>query len=157
MARSDSLRKEIARLNDKKASYAKLIAAQAKIAVAARGAARKKREHADRSSNASIARSALTAAERQDKKVADAEGKIAKARKDSAAADKAITSKTSLLRTAVASERKSAESAQRRLDTRRRREEMTHTRAVVRASAPPTQIRYVEVEHPGRSPSESCT
>lgn len=152
MARSDTLRREIANLEDKKASHAKVIAAQAKAAAAAREAARKKREQADRSKSASAVRAALSAAEREDKKVADAESKTAKARKDSAAVDKIIASKTTSLRAAEETERKSAESTRRRDDTRRRREELNHARAVARASVPPAPIRFVEVTPPRPEP-----
>lgn len=151
MARSDTLRREIASLEDKKAKLAKVIAEQGKIAAVAREAARKKRDQASRSKNASTVRTALAAAEREEKKAAAAEGKIAKARKDTAAVDKSIASKTTSLRAAEASERRSAESVQRRDDTRRRRDEINHARAVARASAPP-QIRYVEVAPPQPEP-----
>lgn len=152
VARSDTLRREIANLEDKKAGHAKVIAAQEKAAAAAREAARKKREQADRSKSASAVRAALSAAEREDKKVADAESKIAKARKDSAAVDKIIASKTTSLRAAEETERKSAESTRRRDDTRRRREELNHARAVARASVPPAPIRFVEVTPPRPEP-----
>ena len=49
MARSDTIRSGIASLEDKKAGYAKVVAAQGKIAAAAREAARKKRGQASRS------------------------------------------------------------------------------------------------------------
>jgi len=56
MARSDTLRREIASLEDKKAGHAKVVAAQEKIAAAARETSRKKREQASRSKNASTVR-----------------------------------------------------------------------------------------------------
>lgn len=152
MARSDTLRREIAGLETKKAGFAKVIAAQEKAAAAAREAARKKREQASRSRSATTVRTALAAAEREEKKAAAAEDKIAKARKDIATVDKSIASKTTSLRTAEASERRSAESAQRRDDTRRRRQEINHARAVAQASAPPAQVRYVEVTPPRPEP-----
>lgn len=152
MARSDTLRREIANLEDKKAGYAKVIAAQEKIAAAAREASRKKREQAGRSKSTSTVRTALSAAEREDKKVADAESKIAKARKDSAAVDKARATKTTSLRAAEDTERKSVESARRRDDTRRRREELNHARAVARAGVPSTPIRFVAVAPPRPEP-----
>jgi prephenate dehydratase len=70
MARSDTLRKEIASLEDEKAGYAKVIAAQEKVAATAREAARKKRDQASRSKNTSTIRSVITGAEREEKKVA---------------------------------------------------------------------------------------
>ena len=81
MARSDTLRREIASLEDKRAGYAEVIAAQEKIAAAAREAARKKREQANRSKIASTIRTTRRA-EREEKKAAAAEAKAAKARKD---------------------------------------------------------------------------
>ncbi|WP_300599055.1 CHAT domain-containing protein [uncultured Nocardioides sp.] len=148
MARSDTLRREIAGLETKKAAFAKVIAAQEKVAATAREAARKKREQASRCRSATTVRTALATAEREEKKAAAAEDKIAKARKDIATVDKSIASKTTSLRTAEASERRSAESARRRDDTRRRRDEINHARAVAQASAPPAQVRYVEVTPP---------
>ncbi|KRA29813.1 hypothetical protein ASD81_19050 [Nocardioides sp. Root614] len=152
MARSDTLRKEIASLEDRKAGYAKVIAAQEKVAATAREAARKKREQARSSKNASTIRSASTAAEREEKKAAAAEAKIAKARKEMATADKNVASKTTSLRTAEASERRTAENARRRDESRRRRDELNHARAVAKASAGPTQVRYVEVVPPRSEP-----
>lgn len=148
MARSDTLRREIATLEDKKASAAKTIASEGRTASAAREAARKKRDRAERSKSTATARSLQSAAEREDKKADTAEGKVAKARKELAAADKAIATKTTSLRTAEASERRSAESAQRRNETRRRRDELDHARAVAKASTPSTEVRYVNVVPP---------
>jgi hypothetical protein len=152
MARSDTLRRDLATLGDKKAGFAKVVGAQEKTAAAAREAARKKRDQASRSSSASSARTALAAAEREEKKAAAAEAKVAKARKDMATVDKRIAEKTASLRTAEAAERKAADGAQRRADTRRRRDEITHARAVATASAPPPQIRYIEVRPPRPEP-----
>jgi hypothetical protein len=148
MARTDTLRREIATLEDKKASHAKIIAAQGKIATSAREAARKKREAAARSKSATTIRSSLTAAEREEKKADAAEDKVAKARKSMATIDKTIATKKTSLRAAEASERKTTENAQRNSDTRRRREELSHARAVAKASTPPTVIRYVQVAPP---------
>lgn len=147
MARSDTLRREIAALEGKKAGYAKVVAAQGKIATSAREAARKKREAATRSQSATTVRSSLTAAEREEKKADNAEGKVAKARKDMAAIDKTIATKTTSLRSAEASEQKAADNAQRSADAKRRREELSHARAVAAASTP-AAVRYVEVASP---------
>ncbi|MDI6910446.1 CHAT domain-containing protein [Nocardioides sp.] len=152
MARSDTLRRELATLGDKKAGFAKVVGAQEKIAAGAREAARKKRDQAHRSNAASSARTALAAAEREEKKAAAAEAKAAKARKDMATADKSIAAKTTSLRAAEAAEQKAANSARRRDDTRRRRDEITHARAVATASAPLPQIRYIEVRPPRPEP-----
>lgn len=147
MARSDSLRREIAALESKKAGYANIVAAQGKIATSARETARKKREVAARSKSAATVRSSLAAAEREEKKADTAEGKVAKARKDMAAVDRAIAAKTTSLRSAEAAEQKASDNAQRRADAKRRREELSHARAVAAASTP-AAVRYVEVTPP---------
>ena len=152
MARSDSLRNELAGLHAKKAGHAKNVATHEKTAATARESARKKRDQAARSRNAAAARTATSTAEREEMKAADAESKAAKARKEMAAVDKSIASKTTSLRSAEASERRTADTAQRRDDERRRREELNHARAVGRASSPPPQIRYVEVVPPRPEP-----
>lgn len=148
MARSDTLRSEIARLEDKKATLAKEIANQEKAAASAREAARKKRDQAAGSRSASTIRSLLSAAEREDKKVAAAEAKISKARRDQASADKSVASKSTSMRTAEASEKRTADAARRREDARRRSEELAHARQVARASIPTTQVRFVHVQPP---------
>ena len=148
MARSDTLRREIATLEGRKAGYAKVVAAQGKLATSAREAARKKREAAARSKSATTIRSSLAAAEREEKKAAAAEGKAAKARREMASIDKTIATKTTSLRSAETSERKTAANAQRSDDAKRRREELNHARAVAKASVPSHVIRYVEVAPP---------
>lgn len=148
MTRSDALRSEIARLQDKKATLAKEIAAQEKAAATAREAARKKRDQAAQSKSASTIRSLLSTAEREDKKVAAAEAKLAKARKDQGTTDKSIASKSTAMTTAETSEKRAADAAQKTNDARRRREELAHARQVARASTPPTQVRYVHLRPP---------
>lgn len=152
MARSDQLRAEIARLQAKKAGYANDIAKHEKAAAAAREAARKKREQAARSRSAATIRMHLTGAEREEKKAAEADVKTARTRGNSAGVDKNIATKTSSLRNAETSEHRAADSARKRDDSRRRREELDHARAVARASAPPTQVRYIEVAPPRLEP-----
>ncbi|MGA7148188.1 MAG: hypothetical protein WBX17_06860 [Microbacterium sp.] len=148
MARSDSLRTEIARLQAKKATLATDIATSEKTASSAREAARKKRDQASRTKSASTVRTALSAAEREDKKVVAAEGKIAKARKDIASIDKTIAAKTSSLSTAEASERRSAATTQKQTDSKRHQQERNHAREIARLSTPAPQIRYIEVRPP---------
>lgn len=148
MARSDTLRSEIARLQDKKAKHAKTIADQEKVAAAAREAARRKREQASKTRNSSSARTYLAAAEREEKKAVAAEAKIAQARKDQAAADKSIATKTTQLNSAEASETRAADAARKRSDARRRSEELSHARRLAQASTPTTEIRYMEVRPP---------
>ncbi|MFI2101762.1 CHAT domain-containing protein [Isoptericola sp. NPDC019693] len=152
MARSDTFRREIAALGDKKAAHAKIVAAQGGIATAAREASRKKRDAAARSKSPATVRSSLAAAEREEKKADAAEAKVAKARKDMAAIDKTIATKKTSLRSAEASEQKAAENLQRSKDAKRRREELSHARAVAKASTPAAMIRYVEVPPPVPEP-----
>lgn len=148
MARSDTLRSEIARLQDKKAKLAKAIADQEKVAASARETARKKREQASKAKTPSSAKSYHAAAEREDKKVAAAETKIAAARKDQATADKAIATKTTSLHRAQASESRAADAARKRDDTRRRSEDLSHARRLAQFGEPTTEIRYVQVRPP---------
>lgn len=148
MARSDTLRSEVARLEARKGDLAADVAKHEKAAATSREAARRKREHATRTKSASIAKSAFAAAEREDKKVVIAEQKIAAARKQIGVIDKSIASKRSSLSTAEQSERRAEDSAQRQADSRRRREELTHARDVGRLSSPAPQIRYVELRPP---------
>ena len=148
MARSDTLRGELARLQDKKARLAKIIADQEKVAAAAREAARKKRDQASRAKSSSTARTRYAAAEREDKKAAGAEAKIATARKDQAAVDKAIATKTTSLRSAEASQERTADTARKRVETRRRSDELSHARRVARASKPTAEIRFVQIRPP---------
>lgn len=152
MTRSDSLRREIGTLEDKKAGYAKIVAAQSKLATAAREAARKKRDAAGRSKSTTVVRSSLTAAERDDKRADSAEDKIAKARKDMAGLDKTIATKSAAMHSAEASESRAIESARKASDARRRREELSHARAVAAASAPTTALRYGHVPQPQPEP-----
>jgi hypothetical protein len=148
MARSDSLRTEIARLQAKKATLATDIAKSEKVGTSAREAARKKRDQAARTKSASTARTALSAAEREDKKVVTAEVKISKARKEIGTIDKAIASKTSSLSTAESSERRSATATQKQSDNKRQQQERDHAREIARLSTPAVQVRYVEIRPP---------
>lgn len=148
MARSDSLRSEIARLETRKSALSSDIAKAEKDAATARESARKKRDQAARSKSLSTTRSASSAAEREDKKVAAAEAKIAKARKDTAALEKTIATKKASLRSAEASEARSAASKQKQADAQRRREELAHAREVSQLSTPRSEIRFVQVRPP---------
>lgn len=148
MARSDTLRNEIARLETKKASLFADVAKHERAVSAAREAARRKREQAAKTKSDSPARSALNAAASEDRKVVAAETKIAKARKDIAATEKTIATKTTALQAAVAAEARTAATAQRRTDVRRRRVEREHAREVGRLSTPSPQVRFIEVRPP---------
>ena len=148
MARSDTLRAELARLQSRKATLSLDIAKAEKEASGARESSRKKRDQATRSNNAATARGALSAAEREDKKLVTAENKIAKARKDLAGVEKTIASKTTLLRNAETSEERGAASRQKQEDAKRRQGERSHARNLARLSRPGMEIRYVEVRPP---------
>lgn len=148
MARSDTLRSELARLEGRRATLTSDIAKAEKDAALAREGARKKREQAGRSKSVSTVRTALSAAEREDKKVAAAESKIAKARKDISSLDRSIAGKITTLRSAENSERRSTDNRQKQVDSRRRREELAHAREIARVSTASPQIRYVEVRPP---------
>lgn len=148
MARSDTVRSEIARAQARKATLTSNVAKAEKDAASSREAARKKRDQAQRSKSVSTIRTALSAAEREDKKVVAAEGKIAKARKDIAAVDKSIATKTTSLHSAEESERRSAEGKQKQADSRRRQDDRAHAREISRLSSPVAEVRYVEVRPP---------
>lgn len=148
MTQSDLLRSEIARLQTRKATLSTAVAKAEKEGGTAREAARKKRDQASRSKSASITRAALLGAEREDKKVTAAEGKIAKARKAAAGLDKSIASKTASLRATEAREQSRADSKQKQDDARRRQTERSHARALAHLSTPTAEVRYVEVRPP---------
>jgi hypothetical protein len=148
MARSDTLRSEIARAQARKATLTSDVAKSEKDAASSREAARKKRDQAQRAKSSSTLRSSLAAAEREDKRVVAAEGRISKARKDLAAVEKTIASKTTSLRTAEETERRNAENKQKQADSRRRQGERSHAREISRLSSPVAEVRYVEVRPP---------
>lgn len=148
MTRSDTLRGEIARLNEKKAKHSSDVARFEKDAGRAREAAHKKREQGAKTSSGATARSAIAAAEREERKAAAAEAKVAKARKDMASVDKSIASKTASLSSAEVSEKRTADASRRRADQTRRREELSHARELSRLGGQITEIRYVEVRPP---------
>lgn len=148
MSRSSQLRSEIGRLESKVAASSAAIAKAEKAAGDAREAARKKRDTAGKSKSASTIKSALAAAEREDKKVAAAEAAIAKARKDGAAANKTLGTRKTSLKNAEAQERKSLASEQKSADARRWTAEKAHAREVGRLSSPSLEIRYVSVREP---------
>lgn len=148
MARSDTLRSELARLQSRKATWVGDIAKGEKDAASARENARKKRDQARRSKSASTISTSLSAAEREDRKVSAAESKIAKARREIAAIDKTIAAKTKSLGSAEESERRSAANKQKQDDSRRRQEDRAHAREITRLGTTPLEARYVEVQPP---------
>lgn len=148
MNRSDQLRSELARLIGKRAPLADTIAKQEKIVATARESARKKRDAASRTKSSSSARSSLSGAEGEDRKVASAEAKISKARKDSATLEKNIAAKSASLSSAETAERKALTATQNRENQRRHATERTQARELARISAPVREVRYVEVSPP---------
>lgn len=148
MARSDTLKSDIARLRTKGAGLSRDLAKQRDAASKATAVARKKRSDAARTKSESTRRSALLSAEREEKKAVDALTKVAKIEKDAAANDKAIASKESSLASAL----KSEQAAEDRDAGKRRRTELQHARQVAIASRPPAVIRYVQVSPPRPEP-----
>lgn len=148
MSSSSQLRSEIGRLESKVAASSAAVAKAEKAAGDAREAARKKRDTAGKSKSASTVKSALTAAGREDNKVAAAEAAIAKARKDGAAASKTLGMRKTSLANAEAQERKALINEQKTTDSRRRTSEIAHAREVGRLSSPSLEVRYVAVREP---------
>jgi hypothetical protein len=149
MARSDTLRSDIARLEKKKADASDDIAKHGKAASAAREKARKETDRASKKgASAQTVRSALRAATEAEKKAVAADGKVAKARDAFAGAEKAIASKRRSLNTAVKSEAATSARQQKQADDRRRSQERTHAREVGRLSTPAPQTRFIEVRPP---------
>jgi CHAT domain-containing protein len=91
---------------------------------------------------------ALSGAEREAKKAADAQKKIGNIKNKIADNSKAIARKESSLRAALSAERR----AQDREDDRRRRKDLNHARDVARSSRSTAVIRYVAVQPPKPEP-----
>lgn len=162
MARSDTLRREITRLESKGAGLTKDQAKHQEAANKATAAARKKREQASRTKSDSNRRSAIAAAEREEKNAADSLKKVSEVQTKIATNNKAINSKQTSLATALRDEQrakerdesrreqkqKSAAQKRDREDARRRQIEEDHARQISRLSSPQTAIRYIEVHPP---------
>ncbi len=148
MPLSDSIRNELGRLSTKKGRLSDTIAKNEQIASRARESARKHRDSAARTRSSSSQRTHLSAAGRDDAKVAGAEDKIATARKEMGKVDKAIATKTTALASAEKNEQRTRDSAQKRADTRRRSDELTHARDLARLSVVRTEVRHVVVRPP---------
>lgn len=161
MARSDTIRQEISRLEKTGADLSKEIARREGEAGKARVAAAKKRAEASRTSSDSARRSATSAAEREEKKAVDAQTKLAAAQSKMSTNSRSIGAKHASLNTALRSEQqaieregrqreqreKSAQSTRDREAKRRRQQERDHAREISSLVAPP-QIRYVEIQPP---------
>lgn len=144
MARADSLRSEIARLEARSAVLNRDLAKAQKAANDAGAAARKKQADAARTRSDTMRRSALSSAAREGKKAADAQKDVGEISAKLATLGKALAGKQASLR----AELTSAQRVQDREDDRRRRVEKDHAREIARLSRPLPQIRFVEVQPP---------
>lgn len=144
MSRSDTIRSDISRLETKGATLSRDLAKHQDAAVKADAAASKKRAEAARTKSEPTRRSAVAAAEREDRKKVDALRKAAEVEKKIAANNRAIGQKSTALTGAL----KSEQTVQDRAADKRRRTELQHARQVVQASRPTSAIRYVQVAPP---------
>ena len=130
MARSDTLRSDILRLEATAAGLRRDPARHGDASAKARAAAGKKRQDAERTRSDSTRRGALRSAGEQDKKLVAAEKRIGEITTKLAANSKAQTDKRRSLAAAERTERQVADWEEQR----RRREEKTHAREVARLS-----------------------
>jgi hypothetical protein len=142
MARSDTLRFELARLQVTEAALRKTVAGAEKDAAAARAVAAKKRVEAARTKSSATRSAALRAAATQDKKSATAEKKIADAKAKLASNAKTQATKQ---RGLMAAEKSDQKAADREADKRRTKEK-NHARDVGRLTSP--TVRYVAIRPP---------
>lgn len=142
MARSDTLRRELAQLNGKDAALHRDLARHESDAQKHRAEAGKKREAADKAKSASQASSSRRAADTATKRAADAEKKVADVKRKLADLSKHHATKTAQLRREDDSDRRT----HARDDDRRRTKEKQHARQLI-LRAPP-QVRYVVVQPP---------
>lgn len=148
MARSDTLKSDIATLKRKGADLAKDLTKHQAAATKAAAKARKKRDEAARTKSDSTRKSALSAAELEEKKEVTAREKLAAVEKKIGDNATDIARKETSLTRAMKSEQAAKDSG----DNKRRRAELQHARQVARASLPTTAIRYVEVQPPTPEP-----
>jgi hypothetical protein len=146
VARIDDLRRDIARLEDTAAALRRDLARHEELAAKARAGALKKRSEAGRTKSEATRRSALRAAESEDKKLVAAEKKVGEATAKLAANTKAQAGK----RRDLASAERTARSAADRDAQRRRDAEKTHAREMARLARP--TVRYVTVRAPAPEP-----
>jgi hypothetical protein len=166
MARTDTLRREIATLEGKLATLTKDLAKHMDAASTASKTASRKRSDAARSSSPSTRRMAESAAEREEKKGADATKKAGDVRGKIADTEKSLAQKRQSLASAErdeqrardreaasrASKEQSAQRARDRETKRRQDQEKSHAREIARLSNPSPQIRYVSVQPPKPEP-----
>lgn len=146
MARSDTLRGDITRLEATEAGLRRDLARHEDAAAKAWAAATKKRQEAERTRSDSTRRTALRSAAEQDKKLVAAEKKIGEVKTKLAANSKAQNDKRRSLSAAESSERQAAD----RDEQRHRRAKKAHAQEVARLSRP--TVRYVEVRAPEPEP-----
>lgn len=144
MARTDTLRSEIARLEKKRAGLVSDLASAQKKSNDAVAQARRKRDQATKTKSDSTRRTAMAAAERKEKEAAAATKTAGDISNRISNVDKALATKQSSLRTAVASEERSRDKD----SDRRRQKEKTHAREISRLTRPTAVTRYVEVAAP---------
>ena len=146
MARTDSLRGDISRLETTEAGLRRDLARQEDAAAKARSATDSKRQDAARTKSDATRRTALRSAAEHDKKLVAAEKKIGDIKTKLAANRKAQADKRRSLAAAEASERQASD----RDDERRRRAEKAHAREIARLTRP--AVRYVDVRTPEPEP-----
>lgn len=166
MARSDTLRAELARLQGKTADLTKEASRHEAALASARSAAEKKRSEASRTKSDSTRRSATSAAEREDKKALDALKKLGDVQKRAGDHAKTVGTKQQQLAAAAKSEAQVAErastqqaskerstrQARDRDDATRHRRELAHAREIGRAASQTTVVRFVEIRTPQPEP-----
>jgi hypothetical protein len=146
VARSDTLRSDISRLESTEAGLRRDLARHEDAAAKARAAAAKRRQDAERTKSDSTRRTALRSAAEQDKKLVAAEKKIGDIKTKLASNSRAQNDKRRSLTAAESNERQAAD----RDEQRRRRAEKAHARDITRLSRP--TVRYVEVRAPEPEP-----
>lgn len=166
MARTDTLRREIATLEGKLAALIKDLAKYMDAASKATMTASKKRADAARTSSSSTRRMAESAAEREEKKAADATKKAGEVRRKIATAEKSLAQKRESLASAERAEQRardretasrtskerSPQQAKDREIKKRQDQEKAHAREIARLSRPSAEIRYVSVQPPKPEP-----
>lgn len=166
MARTDTLRREIATLEGKLAALTKDLAKHMDAASKATKTASKKRADGARASSSSTRRMAESAAEREEKKAADATKRAGEVRGKIATAEKSLAQKRESLASADRDEQRareretasrtskerSAQQVKDRETKKRQDQEKAHAREIARISRPSAEIRYVSVQPPNPEP-----
>lgn len=146
MARTDTLRGDIGRLESTEAGLRRDLARQEDAAAKARSAAESKRQDAARTKSDTTRRTALRSAAEHDKKLVAAEKKIGDIKTKLAVNSKAQAGKRRSLAVAEGSEQQVSD----REDQRRRRADKAHVREIARLTRP--AVRYVDVRTPEPEP-----